>query len=166
MKRTCLLLLLVGSSPELSVAQGLPRVVILTTGGTIASKQDPAKGGIVNPVLTGADLVDAVPDLSKVARIDVEEVSNIASPDLTPQIWRKLAARTDAILAEPGVSGVVVTHGTDTMEETAYFLDLTVTSSKPVVLVGAQRAASYFDSDGPRNLLNAVRVAVSEDSPH
>ncbi len=164
MKRMLLLLLLVNGSPTPAVAQSLPRVVVLTTGGTIASKFDPAKGGIVNAVLTGADLVEAVPDLSKFARIEVEEISNIGSPNMTPQIWRKLAARANTLLEDPQVVGVVVTHGTDTMEETAYFLDLTITDSKPVVLVGAQRAASYFDTDGPRNLLNAVRVAVSPEA--
>ena len=143
--------------------QTLPRVVVLATGGTIASRFDPAIGALA-PTATGADLVRAVPDLEKIARIDVEQIANIGSYDMTPEIWRQLSKRANALLARNDVSGVVVTHGTDTLEETAYFLDLTVTSSKPVVLVGAQRAASYFDSDGPRNLLNAVRVAISPEA--
>jgi L-asparaginase len=141
----------------------LPRVVVLATGGTIASKFDPAIGAL-SATVTGADLVRAVPGLDEIARIEVEQVANIGSYDMTPDIWRRLSARANEVLAMPDVSGVVVTHGTDTLEETAYFLDLTVTSPKPVVVVGAQRAASYFDSDGPRNLLNAVRVAVSPEA--
>jgi L-asparaginase len=144
-------------------SQTLPRVVVLATGGTIASKFDPGIGALA-PSATGADLVRAVPDLEKIARIDVEQIANIGSYDMTPEVWRQLSKRANALLARNDVSGVVVTHGTDTLEETAYFLDLTVTSSKPVVLVGAQRAASYFDSDGPRNLLNAVRVAISPEA--
>jgi L-asparaginase len=144
-------------------AQTLPRVVVLATGGTIASRFDPAIGALA-PAVTGDALVKAVPGLEKVASVDVEQIANIGSYDMTPEIWRRLAKRTNELLATDGISGVVVTHGTDTLEETAYFLDLTVTSEKPVVLVGAQRAASYFDSDGPRNLLNAVRVAVSPEA--
>jgi len=144
-------------------SQTLPRVVVLATGGTIASKFDPGIGALA-PSATGADLVRAVPDLEKIARIDVEQIANIGSYDMTPDVWRQLSKRANALLARNDVTGVVVTHGTDTLEETAYFLDLTVTSSKPVVVVGAQRAASYFDSDGPRNLLNAVRVAISPEA--
>src|SRR5688500_9648065 len=141
----------------------LPRVVVLATGGTIASRFDPARGALA-PAVTGADLVRAVPGLDKVATVDVEQIANIGSYDMTPEVWMRLARRANELLASDTISGVVVTHGTDTLEETAYFLALTVTSSKPVVLVGAQRAASYFDSDGPRNLLNAVRVAVSPEA--
>ena len=153
----------VQSQPVPAPSQALPRVVVLATGGTIASKFDPAIGALAQSA-TGADLVRAVPGLEKIATIDVEQIANIGSYDMTPEIWRQLSKRANASLARNDVSGVVVTHGTDTLEETAYFLDLTVTSSKPVVVVGAQRAASYFDSDGPRNLLNAVRVATSPEA--
>jgi L-asparaginase len=105
-----------------------------------------------------------VPGLDKIARVDVEQIANIGSYDMTPDIWRQLSRRTNELLATNDVTGVVVTHGTETLEETAYFLDLTVTSPKPVIVVGTQRASSYFDSDRPRNLLNAVRVAVSPET--
>jgi L-asparaginase len=141
----------------------LPRVVVLATGGTIASRFDPAIGALA-PAATGADLVRAVPGLDKIAAVDVEQIANIGSYDMTPDIWQRLSKRANELLAMDTVAGVVVTHGTDTLEETAYFLDLTVTSAKPVVVVGAQRASSYFDSDGPRNLLNAVRVAISPEA--
>ena len=143
--------------------QSLPRVIILSTGGTIASQYDPEQGGLV-PALTGDQLVEAVPELAELARIDVEQISNIGSPDMTPEIWLKIAIRANELLARSEVAGVVVTHGTDTLEETAYFLDLSVESTKPVIMVGAQRAPSYRDTDGPRNLLNAVRVAVSPEA--
>ena len=141
----------------------LPRVVVLATGGTIASQYDPDAGGLT-PQLSGEELVQAVPGLSAVARVSVEQIANVGSRNMTPEIWRTLASRANELLASPDIAGVVVTHGTDTLEETAYFLDLTVTSDKPVVVVGAQRAPTFFDTDGPRNLLNAVRVAVSEEA--
>ncbi len=146
-----------------SASQPLPTVVILSTGGTIASRYDPDKGGLV-PALSGSELVEAVPELAAVAHVQVEQISNIGSADMTPEIWLKLARRANEVLSGDDVTGVVVTHGTDTLEETAYFLDLTVTSSKPAIMVGSQRAASYPDTDGPRNLLNAVRVAVSPEA--
>jgi L-asparaginase len=146
-----------------AVAQKLPTVALLSTGGTIASKQDPVKGGYV-PALSGEDLVSAVPAIKKIAQIEVEQVSNISSSDMTPEIWIHLAGRVQELLAKPEITGVVITHGTNTLEETAFLLDLTTTSTKPVILVGAQRPASDPDSDGPRNLLNAVRVAVSSEA--
>src|ERR1700731_2787241 len=143
--------------------QELPKVVVLSTGGTIASKQDPVKGGYV-PALSGGELVAAVPAIKKIAQIQVEQISNIPSPDMTPEIWLRLAGRINKLLARPEIAGVVVTHGTDTLEETAYFLDLTIISNKPVILVGAQRPASDPDSDGPRNLLDAIRVATAPEA--
>ena len=146
-----------------SAIQPRPTVVILSTGGTIASRYDPDKGGLV-PALSGSELVEAVPELAEAAQVQVEQIPNIGSADMTPDIWLKLAQRANEVLSRDDVTGVVVTHGTDTLEETAYFLDLTVRSSKPVIMVGSQRAASYPDTDGPRNLLNAVRVAVSPEA--
>lgn len=160
-------LLLVAAPPAARALQpdpsSLPRVVVLATGGTIASMTDPATGAM-RAALTGQEIVQSVPGLDTLARIDVEEVANVGSKDITPAIWLALSRRANALLTQPDVAGVIVTHGTDTLEETAYFLDLTVTSDKPVIVVGAQRAPVYFDTDGPRNLLNAVRVAVSEEA--
>lgn len=154
---------------EAQVAQGgggdaeLPRVVVLATGGTIASRFDPESGAL-RAALTGDEIVQAVPELAELARMSVEQIANVNSWDMTPAIWRDLERRANALLAEPDVAGIIVTHGTDTLEETAYFLDLTVLSEKPVILVGAQRSAMESDSDGPRNMLNAVRVAVSPEA--
>ena len=168
LSHSCLLLNLITVTLLLTtcltaIAQKLPTVAVLSTGGTIASKQDPAKGGYV-PALSGEDLVSAVPAIKKIAQIQVEQISNIASPDMTPEIWVRLAGRVNELLAKPEITGIVVTHGTDTLEETAYFLDLTTISTKPVILVGAQRPASDPDSDGPRNLISAIRVAIASEA--
>jgi L-asparaginase len=141
----------------------LPRVVVLATGGTIASTYD-EQAGALRAALTGEEIVASVEGLAEVARVSVEQIANVNSRDMTPRIWLELSRRANELLAMPDVAGVVVTHGTDTLEETAYFLDLTVTSEKPVVVVGAQRAPTMRDSDGPRNMLNAVRVAVSGEA--
>ena len=117
-------------------AQNLHTVYVLATGGTIASRQNLTKG-VALPALSGEQLVDAVPALKTMARIQTEQVATVGSRDITPAIWLKLAARANALLARPDVSGVVITHGTDTLEETAYFLDLTVIGDKPVVMVAS-----------------------------
>ncbi|HKJ02502.1 MAG TPA: asparaginase [Longimicrobiales bacterium] len=144
-------------------AQELPTVVVLSTGGTIASVYDSVQGGFV-AALTGEVLVRAVPGLDTLARVDVVQVANVSSTDMTPALWLDVSRRAEAALARPDVTGVVVTHGTDTLEETAYFLDLTVGSEKPVVVVGAQRAASEPDADGPRNLRDAILTALAPAS--
>lgn len=141
----------------------LPRVVVLATGGTIASVYDEEVGAL-RAALTGDEIVSSVEGLGEIAHVTVEQIANINSSDMTPAIWRELSDRANELLARPDVAGIVVTHGTDTLEETAYFLDLTVTSDKPVVVVGAQRAPTMYDTDGPRNMLNAVRVAISEEA--
>ena len=152
------------AAPVIAHAQeDLPRMVVLATGGTIASTYDDTIGAL-RVALTGDEIVNAVPGLDEIARITVEEVANVGSRNMTPAIWLRLSKRANELLAMPDVAGLVVTHGTDTLEETAYFLDLTVTSDKPVVLVGSQRAPTYYDSDGPRNMLNAVRVAASPEA--
>jgi L-asparaginase len=144
-------------------AQNLPAVVVLATGGTIASRQNITQG-TSQPALTGDQLVDAVPALKKIARVRSEQIATVGSRDMTPAIWLKIAVRANELLAQADVAGIVVTHGTDTLEETAWFLDLTIASTKPVVVVASQRPASDTDSDGPRNLLDAVRVAVSPEA--
>ena len=141
----------------------LPTVAIVTTGGTIAEKIDPKTGGAV-PAVSGADLIEAVPSLSKIANIKVVDFSNIDSSQMTPQIWTKLSRTVDKVLRDSKIKGVVVTHGTDTMAEGAYFLDLTLKSKKPVVFVGAMRDASDLSADGPANILNAVIQVCSKEA--
>jgi L-asparaginase len=141
-----------------------PLVVILSTGGTIAGRGSSSMSLSEYQAgsLLGADLVAAVPALNEFARVRVEQVCNIGSSNITFAHWRALAGRIDSIFGnEPDVAGVVITHGTSTIEETAYFLNLVVRQDRPVVLVGAQRPATALSADGPLNLVNAVRAAAS-----
>ncbi|HVN75704.1 MAG TPA: type II asparaginase [Thermoanaerobaculaceae bacterium] len=144
----------------------LPNVTVLATGGTIAGTGASSTTTVGYKAATlGVDaLIAAVPELAKVARISGEQVFQIASENMTPAHWLKLAKRVNELLARDDVDGIVITHGTDTLEETAYFLDLVVKSSKPVVLVGAMRPATALSADGPMNLLNAVALAASAES--
>ena len=146
-----------------ALAQDKPTVQFIATGGTIAMKIDPVKNAPV-PAISGDDLLATVPDVGKYAKIEVNNLSNVPSDYMDPTRWVQLTAAVQAALAKDGVAGVIVSHGTDTLEETAYWLDLTVQSPKPIVLIGAQRNASVSDFDGPRNLLNAVRIAVDPQS--
>lgn len=143
-----------------------PEVVVFATGGTIAGSHSD-KGATVGykaATLPVDTLLKAVPELGKYADVRGVQAFQIASENMTMDNWFKLAADLSRELAKPGVSGAVVTHGTDTLEETAYFLNLTLNSEKPVVLVGAMRPATAYSADGPLNLLNAVRVAASPAS--
>lgn len=144
-------------------AQDKPIVQFIATGGTIAMKVDPVTKGVV-PAITGDDLLQTVPDVSNYARIEVNNFSKMSANYITVDWWIRLTQAVDSALARPEVAGVVIAQGTDTMDETAYWLDLTVKSNKPVVMIGAQRNASSSDFDGPRNLLNAVRIAVTEQA--
>jgi L-asparaginase len=138
----------------------LPRICLLATGGTIAGAHTEGRGYAAAAMSTEA-LVAAVPELSQLARIEVEQVARIGSQDMDEAVWLKLAARAQMALDDPAIAGVVITHGTDTMEETAYFLNLVLKTAKPVVLVGAMRPATAISADGPMNLYNAVAVAVA-----
>lgn len=149
---------LVAQVPVEGAADSLPRVLVLATGGTIASRPGAAQ-------LRGEDLVDAVPALGRYARITTEQFANLGSSAMTPRHWLELSQRIgEAFHHDPDLAGVVVTHGTDSMEETAYFLHLTVRDPRPVVVVGSMRSATALSADGPANLLGAVRVAVSPES--
>ncbi len=141
----------------------LPSVAIITTGGTIAEKKDPKTGKSV-PAVSGEALVKAVPGLETIANIGVLNFMNIDSSQMTPAIWLKLSKKVNEIIKRPDIAGVVVTHGTDTMAEAAYFLELTVHSDKPVVFTGAMEDASAPCSDGPGNILNAVIQASSKEA--
>src|SRR5215470_549315 len=137
-----------------------PKVVLLATGGTIASRYDPALGRTVASQ-RAEDLLEALPQIAGVMDIEVENFATIPSFDMSMQFAFSLARRVGEILARSDVAGVVVTHGTDTMEETSYLTDLLVESDKPSVFTGAQRAQDDPQSDGPFNLRNALRVAAS-----
>jgi len=139
----------------------LPRVKIVTTGGTICMKVDPKTGGAV-PALSGEDLVAAVPGLEGAARVEVEEFLRLPGTDMGPSTWAPLVRRLKAIFdGDPCLAGIVVTHGTGLLDEAAYFADLGLDEPRPVVFTGAARNASIWDTDGPRNILGAARVAAS-----
>ncbi|WP_405383791.1 type II asparaginase [Phascolarctobacterium sp.] len=147
-------------------AKSLKHIVILATGGTIAGKAGSAlqMTGYQAGAFSVQDLLDSVPGLDAHAKISGEQLCNIGSQDMQDAIILQMAQRCNELLAQNDVDGIVITHGTDTMEESAYFLNLTVKSSKPVVMVGAMRPATAMSADGPLNLLNAVKVAAEDAS--
>ena len=142
----------------------LPNVVILATGGTIAGTGASSTSTVgYTAAKVGVDrLIEAVPELKKVANVKGEQVFQVASENMTTDLWLKLAKRVNQLLAQKDVDGIVITHGTDTLEETAYFLDLVVKSSKPVVLVGSMRPSTAISADGPINIYNATILAGSK----
>jgi len=139
-----------------------PAVRILATGGTIAGAQASQQSyGYKSGSFKVEDLIAAVPNLGDLAQLSGEQVANIGSQDMNDAVWLKLAKRANDLLATREVDGIVITHGTDTMEETAFFLTLTVASDKPIVLVGSMRPATAISADGPGNLHEAVAVAAN-----
>ena len=148
-------------------AQGkLPDVMILATGGTIAGTgaTSTTTVGYTAATMAVERLIAAVPELKKVANVKGEQVFQLSSENMNNDYWLKLAKRVNILLARKDVDGIVITHGTDTLEETAYFLNLVVKSRKPVVIVGAMRPSTALSADGPINLYNAVVLAGSREA--
>jgi L-asparaginase type II len=144
----------------------LPKVRVVATGGTIAGEQrEPGTLGGYDIKKSVNEIVGLIPNVQRYAQVETEQFSNVPSPSITPDHWLRLAQRINTIFRErPELSGVVVTHGTARLEETAFFLYLTVKSDKPVVVVGAQRPPTGISPDGPINLLSAIRVAASPEA--
>jgi L-asparaginase len=142
-------------------AAELKKVRVLATGGTIAGAQASATDyGYKSGAYDVNSLLEAVPNLDKLAVISGEQVASIGSQDMNDEVWLKLAKRVNAVLAEPGTDAALITHGTDTLEETSYFLSLVTKSDKPVVMVGSMRPATAVSADGPGNIYNGVAVAA------
>jgi len=162
----CLLVFSLQAAVLAAEAPTKPNVVILATGGTIAGAgvTTTTTVGYTAAVTPVEKLISNVPELEKVANVSGEQISQIASESMTMEIWLKLAKRVNELLAQDNVNGIVITHGTDTLEETAYFLDLVVKSKKPVVLVGAMRPGTAMSADGPLNLYRSVILAGSKDA--
>jgi L-asparaginase len=142
-----------------------PHIAIIATGGTIAGSQSSdGSQAYTAGKFDVQKLIDAAPQMNAIATVTGDQLVNIGSQDMNNAIWLKLAARTQALLDQPDVDAVVITHGTDTMEETSYFLSLTVKTHKPIVLVGSMRPATSLSADGPMNLYEAVLVAANPQS--
>lgn len=142
-----------------------PRIRIIATGGTIAGVSASATSSAYNAGQVGVEaLLKAVPQVGELANVSGEQLVNIPSQDMNDAVWLLLAKRINQLLNQENYDGVVVTHGTDTMEETAYFLNLTVHSNKPVVLVGAMRPSTAISADGPANIFAGVATAASSQT--
>lgn len=148
-----------------TLAFAKPTIYILATGGTIAGSGSGALDtSYTSGTVTVDKLIAAVPDINKIATIKGEQISNIGSQEMNNEVWFKLANRVNELLTSGKADGVVITHGTDTMEETAYFLNLVVKSDKPIVMVGAMRNSGSLSADGPLNIFNAVNVAINKEA--
>ena len=149
-----------------TVGQNLPNVVVIATGGTIAGSgaNTTTTLGYKAATVPVQALIDAVPELKKIATVRGEQLFQIASQNMTNDHWLKLTKRVNELLQQSDVDGIVITHGTDTLEETAYFLNLVSKSDKPVVLVGAMRPSTALSADGPINLYNATLLAGSKEA--
>ena len=153
------------SAGVIGAAEKLPNVVVLATGGTIAGAAATDVQAAYTSGQVGVEqLLAAVPQAKKFASLKGEQIANIGSQDMNDEVWLKLAKRINELAAMPDVDGIVITHGTDTIEETAYFLNLVVKSKKPVVLTAAMRPSTALSADGPLNFFNAVAVAASKDA--
>ncbi|AFM42078.1 L-asparaginase/GlutRNAGln amidotransferase subunit D [Desulfosporosinus acidiphilus SJ4] len=137
----------------------MEKVLLIATGGTIAMRKD--KAGKAVPAVSGHELLESIPELTRHAKWDVCDFSNVASCNMDLNQMKRLASVIEEWLSkDSSLRGIVVTHGTDTLEETAYFLDITIKDPRPIILTASQRDASEADSDGPRNLTNAMRIAL------
>jgi L-asparaginase len=142
-----------------------PRVVILATGGTIAGAAlKPTDAGYQSGAVGVDLLIQAVPQLKEIAEVKGEQIASIGSQDMNDEVWLKLAKRVNELLSSRDVDGIAITHGTDTMEETSYFLNLVVRSDKPVVLTGSMRPSTAMSADGPLNIYNAVAIAADPEA--
>jgi len=147
----------VGAQP----ADRHPNIYVLGTGGTISGAQASGTSyGYKSGTVDVNSLLKTVPNLDKLAVIKSEQIANIGSQDMNDEIWLKLAKRVNQVLNSPDTDGVLITHGTDTLEETSYFLDLVVKSDKPVVMVGSMRPATALSADGPGNIYNGMAVVT------
>ena len=158
--------LVLALSPEFQVqAAHLPNVHVLATGGTIAGAQTSTISYEYKPGTYDVQaLLKTVPNLEKLALVTGEQIANIGSYDMTGALWLQLGRRVNEVLISPDTDAVLITHGTDTLEETAYFLTLVTKSDKPVVVVGSMRPATALSPDGPANIYNGVAVATSADA--
>lgn len=153
--------LLMTAAVTVAADEDKPNIVILATGGTIAgSAESQTQAGYTSGQVGVEVLIDAVPQLADLAEVSGEQVANGGSQDMSDAIWLELARRVDSVAARPEVDGIVIPHGTDTIEETGYFLSLVLKTDIPVVMTAAMRPSTALSADGPLNIFNAVAVAA------
>jgi len=158
-------LIMILASCQYAIAQKKPNVVILATGGTIAgAAATGTQSGYTSGAVTIDAMIAAVPGLKDMANIKGEQIANVGSQDMSFDIMLKVAKRINELMPSNDVDGIVITHGTDTLEETAFFLNLVVKGDKPVVMVGSMRPSTAVSADGPLNLFNAVGVAIDPNA--
>src|SRR5216110_1404286 len=164
--RYLLLITLLAITAQLATAQPKkPNVVILATGGTIAgAAATGTQSGYTSGAVNIDTMINAVPGIRELANIRGEQISNVGSQDMSFEILLKVAKRINELAKSNDVDGIVITHGTDTMEDSAFFLNLTVKTDKPVVMVGSMRPSTAVSADGPLNLYNAVGVAIDPNA--
>jgi L-asparaginase len=139
------------------------KIAIIFTGGTFSMKIDPETGGAV-PFFHGEELVGMIPEAKELAEIEIFNFGNYPGPHMTPQKMFELSKTVQKFIDREDIDGVIITHGTDTLEETAYFLDLTVLTEKPIVVIGAMKTSTEPDWDGPRNLTDAIHICNNPNS--
>lgn len=165
MKKKAIILTVIFAFVAVVSAFAKPKIRIIATGGTIAGVSQSATSSAYGAGQVGIQtLIEAVPQIKDLADVSGEQLVNIGSQDMNDQVWLKLAKRINQLLNNEGYDGVLVTHGTDTMDETAYFLSLTVHSDKPVILVGSMRPSTAISADGPANIYNGVAALVDPAS--
>jgi len=141
----------------------MKNIMVVFTGGTFSMKIDEKTGGAV-PYFHGDELLELIPDAKGLANLDMFEFGMYPGPHMTPEIMFDLSKKVKSIIDRTDIDGVIVTHGTDTLEETAYLLDLTIKTEKPIVVIGAMKTSSEPDWDGPINLLDAIRIINNDNS--
>ena len=148
-----------------SIALAKPNIMVLATGGTIAGSGDSAiKSSYTAGKLPVNKLFENIPEATDLATINYEQVVNMSSHEFNSDILLNIAKRVNALIKQDDIDSIIITHGTDTLEETAYFLNLTINSNKPIVIIGSMRPSSSISADGPLNLYNAVHVAINKNS--
>ena len=141
----------------------MKKILVVFTGGTFSMMIDRSTGGAI-PRYSGGELLDMIPEAKRLAEIDYYDFGKYPGPHVTPKLMLQLSQKIKQLLAEKYYDGVIVTHGTDTLEETAYFLDLTINTDIPIVMIGSMKNSSEPDWDGPRNLIDAIHICLSDNS--
>lgn len=141
----------------------MKNILVVFTGGTFSMKIDEETGGAV-PFFLGEELLDMIPETKALANIDIYNFGNFPGPHITPKIMLELSQKINKLITKDSVDAIIVTHGTDTLEETSYFLDLTVKTEKPIVVIGAMRTSTEPDWDGPKNLIDAIHICSNPNA--